>query len=140
MNQAYTCATCGTTKSTAEFSKTQLAKHTTRRCKQCVTNHTASRNQSKLDSDPARPIFVRVRDVPKKFGHAYEIPMQAYIEAGVATSRNDFVTKEDVERASDEWDARGIAHDIDTQWGMIPEGGAYKDSNRYFGPGDYDFY
>ena len=42
--------------------------------------------------------------------------------------------------ASDAWDARSIAHDIDTQWGAMPWGGAYKDSNEYWGPGEYDFF
>jgi hypothetical protein len=30
----------------------------------------------------------------------------------------------DVHYASDQWDGEGILEDIDTQWGMIPEGGA----------------
>jgi hypothetical protein len=50
------------------------------------------------------------------------------------------VTEDEMEAASDAWDARSIAHDIDTQWGMMPWGGAYKDSNHYWGPGEYDFY
>ena len=40
----------------------------------------------------------------------------------------------------DDWDARGILHDIDTQWGAMPHGGAYKESNTYYGSGDHDFY
>jgi hypothetical protein len=74
------------------------------------------------------------------YGHVCEIPLQAYAEAGVAFSWNDMVTAEDVEAASDAWDARSIAHAIDTQWGDMPWGGAYKDSNRYWGPGEYDYY
>ena len=66
--------------------------------------------------------------------------MEAYIDAGVASSRNDYVTAADVESASDTWDARGLAHEIDTQWGDMPWGGAYSDSKTYYGPGDYDFY
>lgn len=34
----------------------------------------------------------------------------------------------------------GLIRDIDTQWGMIPGGGAYKESNHYYGPGIYDYY
>ncbi|KAG9035386.1 hypothetical protein FRB95_011406 [Tulasnella sp. JGI-2019a] len=34
----------------------------------------------------------------------------------------------------------GLLHDIDTQWGLLPEGGAYKESNHYFGPGIHDYY
>ena len=58
------------------------------------------------------------------------------MEAGVAKSRNDFVTEQDVKRASSTWDAMGIAHDIDTQWGDMPWGGAYSDSNHYWVPDD----
>ena len=45
-----------------------------------------------------------------------------------------------MQAASDAWDARGIAHDIDTQWGSMPGGGAYSDSNHYYGEGEYDYY
>jgi len=50
------------------------------------------------------------------------------------------VTPEQVEDASDQFDAAGIAHDIDTQWGAMPWGGAYKESNHFYGPGVYDYY
>ena len=82
----------------------------------------------------------RVRDVQHRYGHLCEIPIQAYNEAGVASSWNDYVTDKDVQAASDAWDARSIAHEIDTQWGDLPEGGAYSDSNYYYGPGEYDYY
>lgn len=82
----------------------------------------------------------RVKDVQKRYGHLCEIPLAAYIEAGVADSLKDWVTEEDVERASDAWDARSVLHDIDTLGGELPRGGAYSDSNSYFGPGEYDFY
>ena len=82
----------------------------------------------------------RVKEVKQRYGHVCEIPLQAYMEAGVAYSKNDFVTDQDVKAASDAWDARSIAHDIDTQWGAMPWGGAYKDSNEYWGPGEYDFF
>ncbi len=82
----------------------------------------------------------RVKDVFKTYHHTCEIPLQAYIEAGVAHSRNAWVTRQDVQAASDAWDARSILHDIDTQWGSMPLGGAYKDSNHYFGPGEYDYF
>jgi hypothetical protein len=42
--------------------------------------------------------------------------------------------------ALDYWDAKGILKDIDTQWGAIPGGGAYKESDFYYGPGEYDNY
>ena len=82
----------------------------------------------------------RVKDVQVRYSHMCEIPLAAYIEAGVASRRDDFVTAQDVEAASDAWDARSIAHDIDTQCGSMPRGGAYSDSNDYYGPGEYDFY
>lgn len=82
----------------------------------------------------------RVKEVKQRYGHVCEIPLQAYMEAEVAYSKNDFVTDQDVKAASDAWDARSIAHDIDTQWGAMPWGGAYKDSNEYWGPSEYDFF
>jgi len=71
-----------------------------------------------------------------------EIPLQAYREAGVDLPRGNasMVTVEDVNAVSDAWDARSVAHDIDTQWGLIPGGGAYSDSNFYYGSGEYDYY
>lgn len=71
-----------------------------------------------------------------------EIPIEAYRHAGVRLPKGtaSMVTMDDVDRASNDWDAMGILHDIDTQWGAIPGGGAYSDSNDYFGSGDYDYY
>eukprot|EP00775_Hariotina_reticulata_P009997 gene9997-biopygen11968 len=92
-----------------------------------------------LATEAARSRRVRVRDVQRHFGHLCQIPLEAYIEADVAHSWNDFVSEEDVMRASDAWDARSICYDIDTQWGDMPWGGAYSDSNHYYGPGMYDF-
>jgi len=37
-------------------------------------------------------------------------------------------------------DAAHLLWEIDTQWGMIPGGGAYKESNHYYGPGIHDYY
>lgn len=123
------------------FTKTQRSKRSAeRRCIQCVAAG-SQQPAAAAAGAPARATGkVRVRDVKKHYGHLYEIPLQAYIDAEVAWSRNDYVSEEDVEAASDAWDARSIAHDIDTQWGAMPRGGAYKDSNHYWGPGEYDFY
>jgi hypothetical protein len=41
-----------------------------------------------------------VKNVFKTYHHVFEIPLQAYIEAGVAHSRNDWVTEQDVQAAS----------------------------------------
>jgi hypothetical protein len=80
----------------------------------------------------------QVNDVCRVYGHACEIPLQAYQEAGVAYGWKDWVTKSDVDQASDACDARGLH--MTRKWGSIPGGGAYKDSNRYYGPGIYDYY
>ncbi|KAK7047892.1 hypothetical protein VNI00_006220 [Paramarasmius palmivorus] len=37
-------------------------------------------------------------------------------------------------------DARALLHDIDTGFGCNPSGGAYSESDFYYGPGDYDYY
>lgn len=57
---------------------------------------------------------------------------------------NTLVTADEVEKAaeqeSEDYEAAGIAQDIDTQWGMMPQGGALKESNHFYGPGRYDYY
>jgi hypothetical protein len=78
----------------------------------------------------------RVKDVAKVYGHKCEIPLRCYQAVGVANSRNDFVTAEDVEQASRQWDGEGILYDIDTQWGAMPWGGAYSDSMQYPSDGE----
>lgn len=82
----------------------------------------------------------RVRDVQRVYGHQCEIPLEAYAQTGVASDWDDFVTKSDVVAASNNWDVRSVAYDIDTQWGEMPEGGAYSNSNYFYGPGCYDYY
>jgi hypothetical protein len=79
-----------------------------------------------------------VKDVHKHFD--IYLPLQAYRAAGVADSWNDFVSREEAEEAYDTHEVYGLAQDIDTQWGDIPGGGAYSDSNHFYGPGRYDFY
>ncbi|KAE9395139.1 hypothetical protein BT96DRAFT_161548 [Gymnopus androsaceus JB14] len=37
-------------------------------------------------------------------------------------------------------DVAGLLHDIDTAFGCLPGGGAYKESRQYYGPGKYDYY
>lgn len=108
------------------------------RCSPCAVK--ANERESAAQNEAARRTHgCQVKHVKKRFGHLCEISLQAYVDADVASSRNDYVTELDVENASDAWDARSIAHDIDTQWGDMPQGGAYKDSNIYWGPGIYDF-
>jgi hypothetical protein len=83
-----------------------------------------------------------IHSVTKVHNHICGIPLNAYNEAGVSLpcGRASKVTTEDVDAASDACDARGILHDIDTQWGLIPGGGAYSDRNFYYGPGGNDFH
>jgi hypothetical protein len=128
------CNGCGEVKERARFSKNQLKKDAASRCcKDCIAS---LQQQGPLQQNG----LVRVRDVQRRYGHKCEIPLEAYIEADVAYSWSDFVSREDVQAASDAWDARSVAHEIDTQWGEMPWGGAYKDSNHYWGPGEYDYY
>ena len=155
------CVECDEYKERTCFTKTQRTKNVAnRRCKDCVARTAsafANNTTTPIPSPTAavsdfssrgrqqrqraeQGVRVRVRDVQKHYGHLYEIPLQAYREADVAYSRSDYVTAEDVQLASDAWDARSLAHDIDTQWGEMPWGGAYKDSNHYYDPGEYDFY
>ena len=62
------------------------------------------------------------------------IPLQAYNEAGVARTLTDWVTERDVERLMGvAYEARSVAHDINTHWGSMPGGGALKYSNHFFG-------
>ena len=110
-------------------------------CNECVSEMAQKRAEAHNESmRTAANGACRVKDVKLKYGHSCEIPIQAYREAGVAWSWNDFVTEKDVEDASNAWDARSVAHEIDTQWGFMPQGGAYSDSNEYYGPGEYDYY
>jgi hypothetical protein len=86
---------------------------------------------------------IPLRSVAKTHGHVCEIPFEAYDDAGVDLSRGwtSMVTVWDVEAACAAWNARGILHDIDTQWGLMPVGGAYTNSNYYYGGTEqYDYY
>lgn len=91
---------------------------------------------------PNGKLSIPVCDVAKVHNDVCEIPIEAYRDAGVNIShgRASMVTVDDVDAASHAWDMRGLLHDIDTQWGMIPGGGAYGESDNYYGPGEYDFY
>jgi hypothetical protein len=60
-----------------------------------------------------------------------------YRRAGVKVTkgRETMVTVYEYEAASDAADAddaEGLLYDIDTQWGALPNGGAYKESDHYF--------
>jgi hypothetical protein len=66
-------------------------------------------------------LIPRKADRVQVHGHVCEIPLDCYHGA---RSGNSLVSTSDVDAASDQWDAEGVLEDIDTQWGMIPEGGA----------------
>jgi hypothetical protein len=82
------------------------------------------------------PLRVRVKDVHKYFndrflGGPLRIPLAAFRDAGVAYSRNDLVSEEDVQAVIDYHEGRGLAEDIDTQWGLCPHGGVLKESDNF---------
>lgn len=82
--------------------------------------------------------LIHISSVATVYQHMDSIPHWAYKGRGNGgRRRSNMVTPEDVEHASDYLDGVSIAYDIDTQWGLKPEGGAYKDSNHYCGP-NYD--
>ena len=61
---------------------------------------------------------VRVRNV-----HPH-IPLWVYQDVYPRESgytRNSYVSAECVREAQDRWEAIGIVHDIDTQWGALPQ-------------------
>ena len=67
-----------------------------------------------------------ISEVMAVYGKFFEIPLHCYSIAGADTDRwgrSAYVTPAQV-READRCDARDILHDIDTQWGLIPEGGA----------------
>lgn len=83
-----------------------------RRCTSCKARKAPSDfNCESLNKCKACSGACRVKDVQRRYGHCCEIPLEAYREAGVAYSWDDYVTKRDVEAASNAWDARSIAHD-----------------------------
>ena len=131
------CTSCKTRKDPSHFN----INASTGECKDCSIKR--QYREAERANEAARTKSAgacRVKDVKRRYGHLCEIPLEAYCEAGVAYSWNDYVTERDVQAASSAWDARSIAHDIDTQWGDMPGGGAYSDSNYYYGPGEYDYY
>lgn len=128
------CTTCMSRKGPTAFNEAN-------ECNDCLQKK-RYQEVKRANEDARRPSAgaCKVKDVQRRYGHICEIPIKAYREAGVASTRDDYVTERDVQAASDNWDARGLAHEIDTQWGTMPYGGAYSDSNHYFGPGEYDYY
>ena len=68
-----------------------------------------------------------ISEVMGVYGDLVEVPLHCYRVAGADTNRwgsSAYVTPRQVREASDRFDAEGALEDIDTQWGLIPEGGA----------------
>ncbi|TFY59567.1 hypothetical protein EVJ58_g5703 [Rhodofomes roseus] len=101
--------------------------------------HTSEREKNAGATHPNGKARIPIKNVKRVHGHREEIPLQAY-RVNVNRGWNTLVTPDEVEEASDAWDARGILHDVDTQWGALPGGGAYEESNDYYASGIYDFY
>ena len=99
------------------------------------SNPDRARNSKDLRLHPNGKRRIPLRSVAKTHGHVCEIPFEAYDDAGVDLSRGwtSMVTVWDVEAACAAWNARGILHDIDTQWGLMPVNGVYTSSNYYYG-------
>jgi hypothetical protein len=106
-----------------------------------TANHSSGTSKDRNAATAAKhtdtTLRVRVKDVHKYFhdqflGGPLRIPLAAYREAGVAYSRNDLVSEEDVQAVINYHEARGIAEDIDTQWGAFPGGGVLKESDQYW--------
>ena len=61
---------------------------------------------------------MRIRDVRER------IPLHVYQDVHPRESgytRNSYVSAEEVRDAEDRWEAIGIVHDIDTQWGALSQ-------------------
>lgn len=104
-------------------------------------SHLAGKKHAINSSNPIEPHpdgknFIPIEDVALVYGHVCEIPYSCYkcIHAfhGRWRGRRTMVTAQDVQRASDQFDGEGILEDIDTQWGLLPHGGAYKESEQYY--------
>jgi hypothetical protein len=75
-------------------------------------------SQPNCGPHPNGEYWIRVCDVSEVYGDVCPIPYR------LLGDTNEYVDAGTVRYASDQWDAEGILEDIDTQWGMIPEGGA----------------
>jgi hypothetical protein len=97
------CNSCGVLKDKDAYSKKQLSKGVDlRRCKDCVAGSSEGVAGSASATEKSKPTKhsnaakaaphtykgprVRVKDVQKHYGHLCEIPLEAYMEAGAASS------------------------------------------------------
>ena len=88
------------------------------------------------ESHPNGEKYIKIKDVAKLHKHVCEIPAHCYEVTGAYRGQwrgwHTFVSKRDIERASDQWDGEGVIEDIDTAFGLLPHGGAYSDSFDYY--------
>lgn len=80
--------------------------------------------------------FIKIDDVANVYDDVCEIPRHCYETQEVFQGRwkggRTLVSAADVQQASNQFDGEGLLEDIDTQWGLFPHGGAYKDSDEYY--------
>ena len=92
------------------------------------------RNPPRLHPNGRR--CIPIREVGQAHGHVCEIPSHCYRAADAYIKpwkdANTLVTVEHMEMASNQFDGEGLLYDIDTQWGLLPHGGAYEDSEQYY--------
>ncbi|TBU30467.1 hypothetical protein BD311DRAFT_754373, partial [Dichomitus squalens] len=93
-------------------------------------------NQHNTQLHPNGKAKIAIRDVARVYGQSQKIPLNAFRSGALARPKpSSMVTPAQVQqasvrasdqaqRASDYQDAMSVLHDIDTQWGALPEGGA----------------
>lgn len=81
-------------------------------------------------------LLIPISDVLAVYDHLIAIPEHCFRNTRAFEGKwrwhRTLVTAAHVKRASDQFDGEGIARDIDTQWGLITGGGAYKESDFYY--------
>lgn len=70
---------------------------------------------------PNGQYWIRVRDVANVHGDSIQVPLRCYPKR--IKGQNDWVSMDDVDQASDQYDGESIMHEIDTGFGICPGGG-----------------
>ena len=87
-------------------------------CNSCVSADASAASSQILEHENAARRTAaagacKVKDVKIRYDHLCEIPLHCYVSRGVASDLNDYVTEADIEAASSQWDAEGIAEEVD---------------------------
>ena len=91
-------------------------------------------------SHPNGAVRIRIADVRTVYNHTPSLTLGDFRRAGIRADQgvDTLATSSQVRRAlnrrhqlDEDDDARSVLYDIDTQWGLLPHGGAYKESERY---------